>query len=92
MKHRFFAIPAADPTFAEEELNLFCSQHRVVERDKHFVVYGGNCFWSVCVSVSPVELISVTAKNKTQVDYKELLSADGFTFSNNFLKNYHAQS
>lgn len=79
MKHRFFAIPALDPGPAEEELNRFWTQHRVVALDKHFVADGANSFWSVCVSVSSGEPLPASSKRKSQVDYKELLSADEFT-------------
>lgn len=79
MKHRFFVIPAVDPNPAEEELNRFCSQHRVVALEKHFVADGANSFWSVCVSVASREPFTATSKRKPQVDYKELLSADEFT-------------
>jgi hypothetical protein len=34
MKYKFFAIPARNPAAAEDDLNAFCSSHRVSFIDK----------------------------------------------------------
>ena len=40
MKYRFFTIPANTPDTAQEELNRFCAEQRVVSVDKQFVQPG----------------------------------------------------
>jgi hypothetical protein len=34
MSHHFFSVPALDPSAAQDELNAFCNQHRVVLVDQ----------------------------------------------------------
>ena len=50
MRFRFFTIPAFDPDAAQDALNAFCAQQRVVAVDKHFIPPGEASFWAVCVT------------------------------------------
>ena len=50
MRFRFFTIPAFDPDAAQDALNAFCAQHRIVASDRHFVDRGIDSFWAVCVT------------------------------------------
>lgn len=50
MRFRFFTIPAFDPDAAQDALNAFCAQHRIVASDRHFVDRGVNSLWAVCVT------------------------------------------
>ena len=82
MKYKFFAIPARNPTAAEDDLNAFCGSHRVTFIDKHLVADGADSFWSVCVSWLDDEAapsISASTRNKPAIDYKEVLSPTDFS-------------
>lgn len=82
MKYKFFAIPARNPAIAEDELNAFCSSHRVTFIDKHLVADGADSFWSVCVTWQDGEAAPSTpadSRNKPSVDYKQLLSEADFS-------------
>ena len=50
MRFRFFTIPAFDPDAAQDALNAFCAQHRVVASSQHFVDRGVDSFEAVCVT------------------------------------------
>ncbi len=83
MKYKFFAIPARNPAAAEEDLNAFCSSHRVTFIDKHLVEDGADSFWSVCVSwldgaASP-SASAADNRNKPAIDYKEVLNPADFS-------------
>lgn len=47
MKLRFFSINALDPEADQAALDAFCTQHRLVAIDKHFVTRSDVCYWSV---------------------------------------------
>jgi superfamily II DNA helicase RecQ len=93
MKYKFFAIPARSPAAAEDELNAFCSSHRVTFIDKHLVADGADSFWSVCVSwldgeAAPSELAN--NRNKPAIDYKNVLSPTDFSLYLE-LRNYRKE-
>lgn len=77
MKHRFFKISVADSGAAEEELNAFYAQHRIVAVDKHFVADGSNSFWSFCLTWTEQEA-AIRPNNKNKIDYKEVLNEAEF--------------
>jgi superfamily II DNA helicase RecQ len=84
MKLRFFSINALDPDADQAMLDTFCTQHRLVAIDKHFVTRSDVCYWSVCVtylekSTSPAISKPPQAINKRgQVDYREVLNDQDF--------------
>ena len=49
MRFRCFTIPAFDPDAAQDALNAFCAQHRILASDRHFVERSTDNFWAVCV-------------------------------------------
>ena len=50
MRFHFFTILAFDPDAAQDALNTFCAQHRIVASDRHFVASGIDSFEAVCVT------------------------------------------
>ncbi|MCK6375330.1 MAG: hypothetical protein L6Q69_14650 [Zoogloea sp.] len=50
MRFRFFTVPALDPDAAQDALNAFCAQHRIVASNRHFVDRGIDSFWEICVT------------------------------------------
>lgn len=82
MKHKFFIIPAKDPTQAEAELNTFYAQHRVTGVEKQFIADGANSFWSVCLTWVDNEgalgNTTINRSSKGKIDYKEVLSEEEF--------------
>ena len=81
MKYKFFAIPARHPDAAEQQLNIFCSQHRISFIEKHLIADGADSFWSICVSWLEGEGAPSQAadnRNKSTVDYKQILSESDF--------------
>ena len=82
MKFQFFNIPAQDSSDATNELNSFCTQHRIAAIEKQFVNDGANSFWSICVTFLDRQgaILGVsTGKSKKTIDYKEVLNDDDFT-------------
>lgn len=79
MKYKFFAIPARNPDTVTEELNAFCSQHRISFIEKQLVIDGADSFWSVCVTWLDGEAAPSSGQvKKTAVDYKQILSESDF--------------
>lgn len=79
MKYKFFAVSACAPDSSAEELNAFCSQHRVSFVEKHWVADGANSFWSICVTWLDGEAApSASIQKKSSIDYKQVLSETDF--------------
>lgn len=79
MKYKFFAIPARNPDTVTEELNAFCSQHRISFIEKQLVLDGADSFWSVCVTWLDGEAAPSSGHGKkAAVDYKQVLSESDF--------------
>jgi superfamily II DNA helicase RecQ len=81
MKYKFFAIPARNPAAAEDDLNAFCSSHRVSFIDKQLVVDGADSFWSACVTWLDGEAAPsapADSRSKPTVDYKDILNPADF--------------
>ncbi len=49
MKYRFFSIPATAPEEAQEAVNRFCTEHRVVSVDRQLVHDAERSYWALCV-------------------------------------------
>lgn len=77
MKYQFFSIPAFDSGIPADELNKFCSQHRVVQVEKHFVENGDTSFWSFCVGYLDVDNRQ-GANLRSRIDYREVLNEADF--------------
>ena len=79
MRLRFFTVPAQSPEPAQDELNAFCAQHRVVTVEKQFVAHGGASFWAICVSFIDGDAGRTNIAGKRErVDYKEVLNEADF--------------
>jgi superfamily II DNA helicase RecQ len=84
MKHHFFMIPVKDSGQAEDELNAFYAQHRIISVEKHFVADGSNSFWSLCLSCTDNEAGLLNGINnsritsKSKIDYKDVLNEADF--------------
>lgn len=77
MKYRFFTIPTLAPEQAQEELNRFCSGHRIASVEKQFVANGDRSFWTICVSYIEQDN-KLPAAGKGKVDYREVLDEKDF--------------
>lgn len=79
MRFRFFTIPAFDPDAAQDALNAFCAQHRIVASERHFVDRGVDSFWAVCVTWVEGSAAAFPAQGKRdRVDYREVLGEADF--------------
>jgi len=80
MNLKFFTIPVWDAAAPEAELKAFCSNHTVIDIERHFVNHGANAYWAVCVIWT--EAGAATSRGassaKSKVDYKEVLSSEDF--------------
>lgn len=82
----FFAIPALDTQAAQEELNQFLAQHRVVALEKQWLAAGSDSHWAVCVTVAAgpgplpaaLKLPGSKGGRSDKVDYREVLPPDEF--------------
>ena len=73
MRFRFFTTLAFDPDAAQDALNAFCAQHRIVPSDRHFVDRGVDSFWAVCVIWLEGAALAFAAQGKReQVNYRVL--------------------
>ena len=82
MAYYFFTIPVCDSTHAENDLNQFIAQNKVLTVEKNFVADSNNSFWSLCVATTESQESFSTSSRKSKrssIDYKEVLSADDFT-------------
>ncbi len=82
MPYRIFVIPNRGDEAAEAELNAFLRSHRVMTVDRRWVEQGGDSVWSICVDYlerAPADgPNSSPGKDRTRVDYRELLGAAGY--------------
>ena len=78
MRVRYFVVPAADPANAQDEVNRFLSQHRVLDIKHELVRLDCGGFWSVCVLYNDVPAVAKPSKGRGRVDYKEKLSKEDF--------------
>lgn len=79
MRFHFLTIPAFDPDAAQDALNAFCAQHRIVASERHFVDRGVDSFWAVCVTWVEGSAAAFPAQGKRdRVDYREVLGEADF--------------
>jgi superfamily II DNA helicase RecQ len=77
MKFEFFSIPACSPEQGQQELNAFCSSHRIASIEKQFVANGEQSYWAICVSYLDNQK-KITTPGKSKVDYREVLEEHDF--------------
>ena len=80
MQVHFFSIPAIGGQSAQEQLNQFLGQQRILGLQKEFVANGEQSFWSLCITIdkaAKVESQSVS-KKRSAVDYRDILSPEDF--------------
>jgi superfamily II DNA helicase RecQ len=77
MKYRFFCVPVEDTGAAQEELNRFLTDHRILSVDKEFAADGRHSLWCFCVSYIDGEE-QEKARGKGKIDYREVLPEDQF--------------
>ena len=79
MRFQFFTIPVHTPEAAQEALNVFCAQHRIVSSDRQFVAQGADSFWAVCLAWAEGVAPGLQSQGKRdRVDYREVLSDTDF--------------
>jgi ribonuclease D len=78
MKMRFFWIPVRHSTSAEEELNAFLAQHRVIEVERYFSPSDSG--WTVCVEMAEgdAKQSKPAPAPRNQTDYREVLDPETF--------------
>lgn len=77
MKYRFFNVPAAAPEEAQEALNRFCAEQRVVSIDKQFVHDAERSYWTLCVCYLDGKNGPVSTR-KSKIDYRDVLNEQDF--------------
>jgi len=77
MKYRFFTVPAHAPEAAQEELNRFCAEQRVVSVDKEFVHGAERSYWALCICYLDRQGGPLPTR-KGKIDYREVLSQPDF--------------
>ncbi len=82
MPLKFFTIPVANASNAEDELNSFLASHSVLAVERHWVDEGLNSFWAICVdyrlTVPKSTSDAMRSQGKSKVDYRVLLPPDQF--------------
>lgn len=82
----FYAIPALARAAAQDGLNQFLTQDRVVAIEKQWLAGGSDAHWAVCVTVASgagplpaaLKLPSSKGGRSDKADYREVLSPDDF--------------
>lgn len=77
MKYRFFIVPVHAPEAAQDELNRFCAEKRVVSVDKQFAQHAESSYWALCVGYLDQQGSPVSVR-KEKIDYREVLSESDF--------------
>ena len=82
MSLKFFTIPVQDDGTAEQTLNTFLCNHRVLSVDRRWVDQGPSSFWALCVDYLDSSAVQPgtgrAASQRGKVDYKELLNPEDF--------------
>ncbi len=80
MKYKVFSLPAIGDESAEEALNAFLAQHKVIQVDRQFITQGGLSYWSLCVcyQANTNSRFAKSANKKAPIDYKEVLTEPQF--------------
>ncbi len=83
MHYTFLQIMAVDPDMSAKQFNAFIQSQSVISIERQFVADGLNSFWSICVTTATPGgsglLEQATAKKRTRIDYREVLSPEVFT-------------
>jgi superfamily II DNA helicase RecQ len=80
MPLHFFTISMMDSEKEAQKLNVFLSNHKVVQLEKHFVADRENSYWAICVTTAnDYPDSSKNKKIRQSIDYKEVLPPDDFT-------------
>ena len=78
LKYRFFSVPAAMPEEAEEAVNQFCIEHRVVSVERELVQNGDGSYWALCICYLDKQGGPLSTR-RGRVDYREVLNDKEFT-------------
>ncbi|MEI6066544.1 MAG: HRDC domain-containing protein [Methylococcaceae bacterium] len=81
MKMHFFTVPAKWPEQAQQTLNAFCAQHRVMTLEKQFVDVGIESYWSICVTFMEginLPVAGNVTNRRDKIDYRDVLSEQDF--------------
>ncbi|WP_372367690.1 HRDC domain-containing protein [Candidatus Uabimicrobium sp. HlEnr_7] len=76
MKYQFFKVTISSPYQVQEELNQFCTSHKIAAVEKQFVANGEMSFWAFCITY--IESGVKQVKIKSKMDYKEVLNGHDF--------------
>lgn len=82
----FFSIPALDSRPAQNELNRFLAQHRVLTVEKQWLAAGIDSHWALCIGVDTgagplpdaLKITGSKAARPAKVDYREVLVPEDF--------------
>ena len=77
MKYQFFSIPAHAADAAQEALNRFCAEHRVIDIEKQFVTDGPKSYWAFCIYYQDASSGPISTR-KNRIDYREVLNQSDF--------------
>lgn len=80
MRFRFFIVPAQGPEAAQDTVNNFCAQHRVVTVDRQFVALGAESYWALCLTYveGAGPLANPAGARRERIDYKAVLDEQDF--------------
>ena len=77
MQIKVISVPVVGGEWMNEELNRFLRSHKVLQMEQQLVYGSSGTYWTFCIRyVGDQGLVS--KEKKERVDYKELLSAEGF--------------
>lgn len=79
MQIKLFLIPIPDSFGICQEMNVFLSQHKILEVDQKFFHNEKGAYWSFCVRyIVGNSLLLQKVGNKIKTDYKEVLKPEEF--------------
>lgn len=78
MKYRFFKVSVSEPEPAQDTLNRFCAEQRVVSMDKEFVHDGDCSYWAFCIGYLDGQGGPIATARKGKIDYREILDEADF--------------
>ena len=77
----FFAVNAADPADAAQDVNAFLASHTILSMTKELIREADRAYWSICVEyqVGNPTTDQITTSAKSKIDYRDVLSPEEFT-------------
>lgn len=77
---KVFTIPSLFPEAEEARLNTFLRSHRILNTNPEFISDGRGSAWSFVVEYSEGEPVTsgTGSKNRSRIDYREILAPDDF--------------